>query len=223
MNARVSEIFESFQGEGIYVGQPQVFVRLYGCNLSCKYCDTRLYRFTEMTPAQFLWELSAFSGKVQAVSFTGGEPLLQAQFLAAVLAQTRQMGFAVHLETNGTLPRALEQVIDQVDVVAMDLKLPSSTGCRPFWEEHRQFLKIASRKEVFLKAIITGDTVERDIKQCCAVVSEIYAQGVLVLQPDAHAGNDALAPALRRMQAICSGFGVTSCVIPQVHKLVGAK
>lgn len=223
MKARISEIFESFQGEGIYVGQPQVFVRLYGCNLSCRYCDTRSYRFTEMTPAQFLWELSAFSGRVPAVSFTGGEPLLQAEFLACVLPQVRQMGFAVYLETNGTLPQALEKVIEQVDVVAMDLKLPSSTGCRAFWEEHREFLKIASGKEVFLKAIITGDTVERDIKQCCAVVSEVYPGGVLVLQPDAHGPSGALEPALRRMQAICAGSGVTSCVIPQVHKLVGMR
>ena len=80
--AKISDIFKSIQGEGLYQGEEQLFVRLYGCNLQCKYCDTRLDYYEEKTVDELisLLDSDAFSG-VQSVALTGGEPLLQPEFI----------------------------------------------------------------------------------------------------------------------------------------------
>ncbi|MFP3904918.1 MAG: radical SAM protein, partial [Armatimonadota bacterium] len=113
--APLVEIFASFQGEGLYVGIPQVFVRLAGCDLNCLYCDTRYARqipeqFSVFTPEgeETLPNPAAVSDIVEtvisrwntvpSVSITGGEPLLHPQFVAAVGRALRAGGIEVHLE-----------------------------------------------------------------------------------------------------------------------------
>jgi 7-carboxy-7-deazaguanine synthase len=118
----INEIFHSIQGESSYAGLPFVFVRLAGCNLRCRYCDTR-YAYEEGTP----WELDRILGHLarfhcRRVTVTGGEPLLQEMtsgLISALIAQE----YLVTLETNGSLD------IGQVDprcVKIMDIKCPSS-------------------------------------------------------------------------------------------------
>lgn len=139
MKGKISEIFESIQGEGIYAGERQIFVRFFGCNLSCKFCDTPLSQYSEYEPQGLISELRFYQGNYHSVSFTGGEPLLQKDFLKEVLILLKQEGFRNYLETNGALPEALNEVIEHVDIVAMDFKLPSSTGAGDFWQAHRDF------------------------------------------------------------------------------------
>ena len=148
MKGRIAEVFDSIQGEGLYLGEKQIFVRFYGCNLECRFCDTKLKSFMEYEPEELFRELKLYQDKYHSVSFTGGEPLLQKDFLKEMLKMTRKDNFRNYLETNGVLYEELEDVIDYVDIVAMDLKLPSSTGLGDFWDEHRLFLKIASQREV---------------------------------------------------------------------------
>jgi len=122
MNLTVNEIFYSIQGESIHAGLPCVFVRLTGCNLRCRYCDTR-YAFNEgstMAVGQILDRVASFACGL--VEITGGEPLFQKgtpELAAALLAK----GYDVLLETNGSLN------IDRVDCRCsriMDIKCPSS-------------------------------------------------------------------------------------------------
>jgi len=84
--AKIAEVFESFQGEGIYAGVKQVFVRFFGCNLACIFCDTPLKHFKEYSPNALKKEISRFSG-YHSLCFTGGEPLLQADFLKGFLEE----------------------------------------------------------------------------------------------------------------------------------------
>jgi organic radical activating enzyme len=98
----VSQLFVSFQGEGPHTGRRQLFVRMGGCPLRCRYCDepeslvsvdvcrilgpdgTR-ERPNPFTPADLDAEVEALAASapsLQAVAVTGGEPLLQADFLA---------------------------------------------------------------------------------------------------------------------------------------------
>ena len=77
MNLKVNEIFFSIQGESVHAGLPCVFVRLTGCNLRCRYCDTQ-YAFHEgsdMSVAQIIEQVGSFGGNL--VEITGGEPLVQ--------------------------------------------------------------------------------------------------------------------------------------------------
>ena len=75
------------------------------------------------------------------------------------------------LETNGILDRHLAEIIDDADIIAMDFKLPSSTKCRPYWEEHEAFLRIARQKEVFIKVVISSDTDKEDIARSVELVA----------------------------------------------------
>jgi len=65
----------------------------------------------------------------------------------------------------------------------MDFKLPSSTGARDYWKEHRDFLKIARKKNCFVKAVITNETKEEDVKKAVNVIYSIDRDLLLVLQP----------------------------------------
>ena len=223
MKARINEIFESVQGEGLYLGEKQIFVRFFNCNLSCTYCDTKLDRFTEYEPKDFFEEIRLYRGKYHSISFTGGEPLLCADFLGQILKLTAEGGYKHYLETNGTLFSELEQLIDRIDIIAMDLKFPSSTGMGSLWNMHRKFLKIASRKEVFLKAIICQATDEEDLKEALAIVKEISPASVLVLQPNSYENQSALYEKLLNFRQIANQQRVTTCVIPQIHKIMGLR
>jgi organic radical activating enzyme len=222
--ARISEIFESVQGEGIYLGEQQIFVRFFGCNLSCSFCDTRWLPFMEYEPQELLEEIRLYRGDYHSVSFTGGEPLLQKDFLKEALRLTMREGFRNYLETNGTLPGELAEVIDYVDIVAMDLKFPSAAGMGFLWGLHRKFLKIAAaRAEVFLKAIICADTQAEDLLDAVLLIREFRCLPVLVLQPNSFQQGAAMERKAQEFQEFCRGHGVTSCVIPQMHKLAGIR
>ena len=62
------------------------------------------------------------------MSLTGGEPLLQVDFIKNLAPKIKERGLKVYLETNGTMPERLSEIIGHVDTVAMDVKLPSISG-----------------------------------------------------------------------------------------------
>ncbi|MDD5432225.1 MAG: 7-carboxy-7-deazaguanine synthase QueE [Candidatus Omnitrophica bacterium] len=223
MKARISEVFDSIQGEGLYFGEKQIFVRFFGCNLSCRFCDTKLDRFREYDPEELINEIDTYEDSYHSISFTGGEPLLHKEFLSKVLRLTHQAGFKNYLETNGTLPGELESVIDGIDIVAMDLKLPSSTGMGDLWGLHKKFLKIASAKDVFLKAIICQGTSEDDLKQALEVIKSVNGSAMLVLQPNSFENNQTLIEKLENFKNLCRDEQVSACIIPQMHKVMGVK
>lgn len=124
MNAtfHVAEIFYSIQGESTYSGFPCVFVRLAGCNLHCRYCDTSAAR----EPGT-VWTAGAITAEVgrygcPLVEITGGEPLLQPA-VPDLCSKLLETGCQVLLETNGTVPLA---GMDRRVVCIMDVKTPSS-------------------------------------------------------------------------------------------------
>ena len=96
---KLVEIFSSLQGEGRNTGRPCVFVRFAGCNLKCPWCDTDVQgRFT-LSLTELVAEIESFS--VKNVIFTGGEPTLVAE-MPELIAELKQRGFWLAIETNGT-------------------------------------------------------------------------------------------------------------------------
>ena len=219
MKGKIAEVFESVQGEGIYLGEKQLFVRFFGCNLNCKYCDTHPECFREYEPQELIKELKRFDDHYHSVSFTGGEPLLQKDFLKEALGLAARENFTTYLETNGTIPEHLEEVIDYVHIISMDVKLPSSTGLKHYWERHRDFFKIASRREVFVKAVVCSSTQEEDIMEAVRMIRETNRSAVLVLQPNYFEDGREMRKKLRRMRDRCIRHRVTACIIPQMHKV----
>lgn len=223
MKGKISEVFPSVQGEGLYLGERQIFVRFFGCNLQCRFCDTKTDAFLEYEPEELLKEIKLYGKKFHSVSFTGGEPLLQKEFLRGILKFTAKEGYKNYLETNGTLPEALEEVIDYIDVVAMDIKLPSSSGIAGLWPKHEHFLRVAAKKEMFVKAIICSSTTEEDLLEAADLFKRTGSSSILVLQPDSSAEPWALEEKLSSFREFCRSRKVTACVIPQVHKIAGVR
>lgn len=223
MKAKIAEVFESIQGEGIYMGERQIFVRFFGCNLTCRFCDTKLTGFVEYGPCDLLEKIKSYRDIYHSVSFTGGEPLMQGRFLKEILKLTYAEGYKNYLETNGTLPGKLKEVIRYVDIISMDVKLPSSTGLAGFWEAHRQFLKIASSKEVFLKAVICQSTQDSDLMETVKLIKDINPGVILILQPDSRERNFLFGEKLEGFLDICRREGINMCIAPQMHKLLGVK
>ncbi|CUB04658.1 7-carboxy-7-deazaguanine synthase QueE [Tepidiphilus thermophilus] len=119
---RVSEIFASLQGESTTVGVPTVFVRLTGCPLRCRWCDTA-YAFSggeRLTIDEILARVSDLG--LPEVCVTGGEPLAQAA-CRELLATLADAGHRVSLETSGALSIA---GLDPRVRCVMDLKAPGS-------------------------------------------------------------------------------------------------
>lgn len=114
----VKNIFATLQGEGLYAGVPSVFIRLGGCNLACNFCDTEFEDAPIMPLAdvmQKIKELALNDNGVRVrklVVITGGEPLRQN--IVPLCEQLLADGFAVQIETNGTLYRDLPEKVDIV-------------------------------------------------------------------------------------------------------------
>ena len=125
MKAPVIEIFSSFQGEGLLIGERQIFVRFAGCNLDCSYCDTNDSKSEKSGKLMTVDEVCSEINKIltpdcHTVSFTGGEPSLYPDFISQV---SKNLDLNIMLETNGTLPDKIDS-IDKLDVVSLDIKLP---------------------------------------------------------------------------------------------------
>ena len=122
---RISEIFDSIQGESHWAGYPCTFLRLAGCNLDCTWCDTRFARGPQSGEPREVDDLVAEVRRrgQPTVEVTGGEPLLQSETPKLLGALLAGRGQRVLLETNGSLP--LDAVPAGVHVI-MDLKPPGS-------------------------------------------------------------------------------------------------
>ncbi|MFH1771871.1 MAG: 7-carboxy-7-deazaguanine synthase QueE [Candidatus Omnitrophota bacterium] len=221
MKAKISEIFKSVQGEGIYQGQPQVFVRFYGCNLSCAFCDTKFYRYDELTLDEALNQVFSH-GWCECVSLTGGEPLLQVEFLKELIPLLKKNGACVYLETNGTLYGNLEKIIESVDIIAMDFKLESSTLERNFSDEHKKFLETALKKEVFVKAVIGRKTNADDIARALKIVNSLSKETWFIFQPE-NPFEELLTKKIIFLENSLKSIHKNIVTIPQMHKKLGIR
>ncbi|MEZ8217646.1 Organic radical activating enzyme [Candidatus Fervidibacteria bacterium JGI MDM2 SSWTFF-3-K9] len=258
VKGNLSEIYLSLQGEGIWVGIPMVIVRMTGCHRRCRYCDTEFALVAEKRARIWLgwrrgepkltvdnpitaqqvaeWVLQA-SGQgnfANWVSFTGGEPLLQAEFLAELGAMLKGLGFRILLETEGGLPDRLEKVLPFVDAVAADIKLPSTTGEPLDWVEAERFLRLVAEAPVqaCVKIVVTTDIDESEFERAVELLAQLQMSQndfrklcpmALILQPVTPARFVTETPSaelLMRLASLAQQKLVDVRIVPQVHKLM---
>lgn len=241
MQESLIEIFSSIQGEGKYVGCRQIFVRFEGCNLDCTYCDTEnapgSHEFCEaeahagdrdfirlknpLSVDAVAEHINKMLAEVphQAVSFTGGEPLIHAAFIRELAAR---IDTKIFLETNGTLDKKLAQIIDITDIISMDIKLPSIVSA-PQWEAHRRFLEIARTKDLYIKIVVADETTDEEFRTAIELVADTAPSALLIIQPVTPFGGCAAASPEKILRY--QNYALTKLtdvrVIPQTHKMIG--
>lgn len=243
MTKNVIEIFSSVQGEGLYVGYRQAFLRLEDCNLHCRYCDTAHERGAhpvcrvqmEVDEPAFREVPNPLSAKAaadylavytkavphQAVSLTGGEPLLHPAYIRELASF---LTTPLLLETNGTLPEALVSVLPTVDIVSMDIKLPSLTG-EEVWEAQKKFLRVAREKEVYVKIVVGGEVSLTELERAFALVVSVDSRIPVILQPVTPFGGVTAPAPTFMLKAQRQALEVLRQVrvIPQTHVFMGQR
>jgi organic radical activating enzyme len=243
-SAYLIEAFSSVQGEGLLCGERQIFIRFAGCNLQCGYCDTaaplekpanfdvrpsgRKAARPQPNPVsvedlvQIVKKFNEPHGLHHSVALTGGEPLLQADFLAEFLPADRVNNLRHFLETNGALPDELEKVIKHVDIISADVKLESATGQPAQYDKNRRFLEIAFRKPTIVKVVVSDKTTVAEIDEVAEIVASVSPAIPMVIQPVT--GRDCRVEAsahLLNFQEIAKNHLSSVRVIPQIHKILG--
>jgi 7-carboxy-7-deazaguanine synthase len=186
---RLSEIFDSLQGEGVNAGMPCRFVRLALCNLHCHYCDTKYTwdfehfdyekEVHEVALGQVVEQLS--SAPAGHVVVTGGEPLLQQRALAKVFEQVPRELF-LEIETNGTrVPSA--SLLERVNQWNVSPKLASAGDSEAMRIRPEALLALRDSGRAYLKLVVRS---ERDRDEAEALrVRFGFARERTLLMPEA--------------------------------------
>jgi organic radical activating enzyme len=170
---------------------------------------------------------------VSNVSITGGEPLEQPDFVAGLARQLRAQGLRIHLETAGLHGDALRSVIQHVDVVAMDIKLPSATGVE-HWNDHRGFLETIRQQSnparvVFVKVVVDLKGSVAEIERAAELIAAYDRAVPLILQPESDAlfGRHATRESARALLDLVEAGARAAAprldtvrIIPQTHKVL---
>ena len=174
---KISEIFFSLQGEGVEIGLPTVFVRLFACDLRCNWCDT-MYAvegrdFRDHSVSEVLSEIEKHECK--RVCITGGEPLIQIKEVEELSNYLIKDNYKILLETSGhKMPPPI--LWSENSTISMDCKCPSSS-----MQDRMDFdLFIKLRPKDQLKFVIQD---ERDYEYARDVLNRYNIKANIVFQP----------------------------------------
>lgn len=211
MYLNISEIVSSIQGEGKFTGYPTTFIRLYGCNLNCGYCDTKYAIEKNSKKKMGIQSIiqSVFKMGNNHICITGGEPLLQ-ESVYVLIYELVDRGYEVSIETNGAVPID-ETLYTRSFSYCMDVKCPSS-GCSTK-NNYQNLGKLRSNDEV--KFVISD---EEDYVFAKSIIRKYPTKAQIIFSPMMGAENNLakeLAQWVMEDKIMNSRFGV------QLHKLVG--
>ncbi len=240
---KMAEVFPSIQGEGYQVGVMQLFLRLAGCNLKCPSCDTPHSWESEERFSLWPWpgrkavqmanpvspgELFETLGKAyplrdfHSISFTGGEPLHQPDFVRELGLLFFHNGNRISMQTNGTLPDAISGLESLVSFWNVDLKVSRSWGvAKKIRKAQERFIARLSPDRTYLKIVLDPDDDPRTILEFFD--SNDLSNFRIVLQPFSnnisHVWDWDYGLMLEWLQLLGSRVREIRW-IPQVHKLL---
>jgi len=230
----IREIFSSIQGEGIYLGRRQIFVRFAKCNLDCDYCDTahkRNVRFCIVAgKKKILKDVDAlvheiknlYTKDVFSISLTGGEPLLYTSLLKQIYKRT---DIPLYLETSSTLPEKANEIKDLIAYAACGVKLnyPNlyTNSLKTIKILNDAITKNIGKNNVFVKVVITNDVSIDQIEKLAKDISNIGNLS-FVLQPQTGIKWDApYKKQLLKISETAGNYLRDVRIIPQMHKFLG--
>ena len=236
--ARVSEIFTSIEGEGIFVGKKTLFIRFSGCHLKCRWCDTKYalpldsgtdYQIDEIKDL-IIKELQPFTYKV---NFTGGEPLLQTEAVIELADFVKkQTNVETYLESSCFDSELFSKVLPYIDICKIEFKTDDSKVVED--EEYDNLisneikcleLAVESNKATYIKIVVTNSTNLESFKNLVYNISEkIKPSDILglIIQPSFGIDQPTVNKLLDTYDIVQPMFPEVR-IIPQLHKEIGAK
>ena len=167
-----------------------------------------------------------------SISLTGGEPLIHHEFIKIFIRELRKVSnISIYLETGGHKPDELSEIVDLLDYVSMDIKLPSSAKAGNLWDKHNDFLSIllSKKNQTWVKIVITANTEFDDLLKAINLVQFLtkkHNKNIEVfLQPVSEMNNIKLPSETDLLKTHSKLLAVYPHirVIPQVHKLIGQR
>lgn len=201
---KINEIFTSIQGEGINIGIPMTFVRVTGCNLRCKWCDTQ-YAYEEgqeMSLDEIYLKVEELG--IPRVCITGGEPLIYKE-ITKLITKFVDGGFFVQLQTNGS-KTIQEMLCDENLCISMDIKCPSSG-----MHNRMDFSNIELLSPYDELKFVIAD--ENDLAYAKKIIEEYKPKTNVVFQPVYGTDIKMIADAVVEEK-------LNVRVLPQLHKLI---
>jgi len=244
LRAPVLEVFASYQGEGLFVGQPQTFLRLGGCPLRCRYCDTPhswLVPDDEdawLTPFGAMLQVAEVElDRARPIAVTGGEPLIWPGFLKGLADVAGER--ALHLETAGHDLEALKCVIDRFAHVSLDLKLPGDLAepvgsdaklprTKDDWDALRagQLALLSERAtSACAKLVVTPGTAPEDFQGILSDLARLAPALPLFIAPASPRGDHPVGSleSLGGVVTAALDLGLEPRVLYQMHRALGVR
>ena len=234
---KLSEIFTSIEGEGILLGTKTLFVRLAGCPLDCRWCDTQY-------AIPFDSGISLHMDKVKAliaasleentfkVNFTGGEPLVQDRAVAELAAYAHKLGLSTYLESACYDSIRFKSVLQVIDYFKIEFKLRDSKAVESARHDNLiknelECLEAACKtgKVVYVKIIVTQSSDLGEFSGLVAKIFQTVSSGQLagfIIQPSSTIDPPSLERLLEFYDVAYPSYRHVR-IIPQLHKVLGAR
>jgi 7-carboxy-7-deazaguanine synthase len=236
--ARVSEIFTSIEGEGIFVGKKTLFIRFSGCHLKCRWCDTKYalpldsgteYQIDEIEDL-IIRELQPFTYKV---NFTGGEPLLQTDAVIKLADFIKkQTNLKTYIESSCFDSELFSEVLPYIDICKIEFKTDDSKVVENEVYDSLLLneikcleLAVESNKTTYIKIVVTNSTNLESFKNLVYNISKkIKPSDILgfIIQPS-HGVDQPTVNKLLDTYDIVQPMFPEVRIIPQLHKEIGAR
>ncbi len=234
---QLSEIFTSIEGEGMLFGTKTLFVRMAGCHLKCRWCDTS-YALPMYSGNSYSLDyvkkliadhLQPFTYKV---NFTGGEPLVQHEAVIELAKFVREKGLTTYLESACYDSNRFSKLLPYIDICKVEIKMSDSKVVDTnHYDELLQneirclMAAVSNRKITYIKIVVTNST---DSKEFAVLVQNIFqrvnseAIGGFVIQPSDRIDEPTTERLLKFYDIVCPHYREVR-IIPQLHKQMGAR
>lgn len=236
--ARVSEIFTSIEGEGIFVGKKTLFIRFSGCHLKCRWCDTKYalpldsgteYQIDEIEDL-IIRELQPFTYKV---NFTGGEPLLQTDAVIKLADFIKkQTNLKTYIESSCFDSELFSKVLPYIDICKIEFKTDDSKVVENEVYDNLLFneikcleLAVESNKTTYIKIVVTNSTNLESFKNLVYNISKKIRPSDIVgfiIQPSRGVDQPTVNKLLDTYDIVQPMFPEVR-IISQLHKEIGAR
>ncbi len=234
---RLSEVFTSIEGEGVYAGTKTMFVRLAGCPLKCHWCDTPYAIPMDSGNDVSVDDVKEMiEGGLQPntfkINFTGGEPLAQAEAVVELAKFARSKGVKTYLESACYDAKKFAKVLPFIDICKVEFKLSDARATDDknyptLLKNELECLKmaVAAGKKPYIKVVVTNTS---DPAELAGLARKVFASTApkniagFIIQPSYGVDEPLLERLFAFYDAVYPLYEQVR-VVPQLHKLMGAR